>query len=158
MNKWLGSRVAALAIDSGSKDDIDRNLLSFMAQQGRYAAQPILLISYETFRVHSAALLKGPIGLIICDEGHRLKNSDNQTYSALNQVKSEKRILLSGTPVQNDLLEYFSLIHFVNCGILGAHTYTHTHIVRAYVHTHTHTHTLHTHTHTHTLHTQTCIS
>lgn len=34
-------------------------------------------------------------------------------------IKSVRRVLLSGTPIQNDLLEYFSLVHFVNAGILG---------------------------------------
>jgi len=48
-----------------------------------------------------------------------LKNSENQTYAALSQLKTKRRILLSGTPIQNDLLEYFSLVHFVNVGILG---------------------------------------
>ena len=43
----------------------------------------------------------------------------DQTYTALNGLKAKRRILLSGTPIQNDLLEYFSLIHFVNGGILG---------------------------------------
>jgi DNA repair and recombination RAD54-like protein len=37
----------------------------------------------------------------------------------LNGLQAKKRILLSGTPIQNDLLEYFSLVHFVNGGILG---------------------------------------
>lgn len=35
------------------------------------------------------------------------------------QLKCKRRIILSGTPIQNDLLEYFSLVHFVNEGILG---------------------------------------
>ena len=52
-------------------------------------------------------------------QGHRLKNSENQTYAALSNLKTKRRILLSGTPIQNDLLEYFSLVHFVNVGILG---------------------------------------
>ena len=52
-------------------------------------------------------------------QGHRLKNSENQTYQALTKLKAEKRILLSGTPIQNDLLEYYSLVHFVNRDILG---------------------------------------
>jgi len=58
-------------------------------------------------------------GLLLCDEGHRLKNCENQTYSALMGIKCVRRVLLSGTPIQNDLLEYFSLIHFVNEGLLG---------------------------------------
>lgn len=52
-------------------------------------------------------------------QGHRLKNSDNQTYQALNAMNAQRRVLISGTPIQNDLLEYFSLVHFVNAGILG---------------------------------------
>lgn len=52
-------------------------------------------------------------------QGHRLKNSDNQTYQALNNLNTPRRVLISGTPIQNDLLEYFSLVHFVNSGILG---------------------------------------
>lgn len=35
-------------------------------------------------------------------------------------LKAKRRVLLSGTPIQNDLLEYFSLIHFVNEGLLGS--------------------------------------
>ena len=57
--------------------------------------------------------------MILCDEGHRLKNSENQTYQALSNSTAKRRVLLSGTPIQNDLLEYFSLVHFVNSGILG---------------------------------------
>ncbi|KAF5399293.1 Dna repair and recombination protein rad54 [Paragonimus heterotremus] len=92
---------------------------SFLAQSGRRIHTPILIISYETFRLHATALHKGKVGLVLCDEGHRLKNSENQTYQALVQLNCTRRVLLSGTPIQNDLLEYFSLIHFVNQGLLG---------------------------------------
>jgi SNF2 family DNA or RNA helicase len=34
-------------------------------------------------------------------------------------LKAKRRVLLSGTPIQNDLLEYYSLVQFVNQGILG---------------------------------------
>ncbi len=117
--KWLGGRVHPLSIDSGSKDEIDKKLSSFMCQRGRRAATPILIISYETFRLHASVLHAGGVGLAICDEGHRLKNCENLTYTALSQLQTPCRILLSGTPIQNDLLEYFSLLHFVNTGILG---------------------------------------
>ncbi|KAK2725331.1 hypothetical protein QYM36_001696, partial [Artemia franciscana] len=117
IRKWLFGRVIPLVIDSGSKDDIDRNLDSFM--QSRRPVNPILIISYETFRLHAKALHQSEIGLLICDEGHRLKNCENQTYSALMELKCKRRVLLSGTPIQNDLIEYFSLIGFVNKGMLG---------------------------------------
>ncbi|CAM9760482.1 unnamed protein product [Lampetra planeri] len=117
--KWLGGRVTPLAIDGGSKGEIDKMLESFMAQHGLRIPTPILIISYETFRLHAEVLHRGRVGLVICDEGHRLKNAENQTYQALNSLNAQRRVLISGTPIQNDLLEYFSLVHFVNCGILG---------------------------------------
>ncbi|XP_072317853.1 DNA repair and recombination protein RAD54-like [Eucyclogobius newberryi] len=117
--KWLGTRVTPLAIDGGSKGEIDRQLTSFMSQRGLRAPTPILIISYETFRLHADVLHRGNVGLVICDEGHRLKNAENQTYHALNAMSAQRRVLISGTPIQNDLLEYFSLVHFVNAGILG---------------------------------------
>ena len=35
-------------------------------------------------------------------------------------MQVQRKVLISGTPIQNDLLEYFSLVHFVNEGILGS--------------------------------------
>ena len=119
INKWLSGRVNPLAIDSGSKNQIDKNLEGFMQTYNRKPTNPILIISYETFRLHATVLCKGEVGLVLCDEGHRLKNSDNQTYQALMGLNAKRRVILSGTPIQNDLLEYYSLVQFVNQGILG---------------------------------------
>lgn len=66
--KWLGGRIQPLAIDGGSKDEIDRKLESFMSQHGMRVPTPILIISYETFRLHAGVLHKGKVGLVICDE------------------------------------------------------------------------------------------
>lgn len=117
--KWLKNRVQPLAIDGGNKADIDTKLIGFMKTYGRRCINPILIISYETFRLHAQVLHQDEVGLVLCDEGHRLKNSENQTYQALINLKAKRRVLLSGTPIQNDLLEYFSLVHFVNQGLLG---------------------------------------
>lgn len=119
IHKWLGGKIEPLAIDGGSKSDIDKQLTSFMNTYGRRPVNPVLILSYETFRLHASVLHQGEVGLVLCDEGHRLKNSENQTYQALMSLKAKRRVLLSGTPIQNDLLEYFSLVHFVNEGILG---------------------------------------
>jgi len=119
INKWLPNKLAPLAIDSGTKDQIDKNLTGFMNTFGRRPHNPILIISYETFRLHSSVLHTGEVGLLLCDEGHRLKNCENQTYRALMGINCKRRVLLSGTPIQNDLLEYFSLVQFVNEGLLG---------------------------------------
>src|SRR6202012_4675094 len=59
------------------------------------------------------------IGLMLCDEGHRLKNAESETYMALTGLNVDRRVILSGTPIQNDLTEYYSLLDFANPGLLG---------------------------------------
>jgi len=120
IHKWLPGKLAPLAMDGGTKEQIDRDLRGFINTFGRRPHNQILIISYETFRLHSSVINSGEVGLLLCDEGHRLKNSENQTYSALMGIRCSRRVLLSGTPIQNDLLEYFSLINFVNEGLLGS--------------------------------------
>ncbi|KAF1639904.1 UNVERIFIED_CONTAM: DNA repair and recombination protein RAD54-like, partial [Eudyptes robustus] len=120
IGKWLGGRVNSLPIDFGKKEEIIRHLETFINQLGKRVATPVIIISYETLRGYIEILNKQEVGLVICDEGHRLKNSDNQTYQALTSLKCNKRVLISGTPIQNDLLEYYSLVNFVNPGMLGS--------------------------------------
>lgn len=117
--KWLGNRVNALAIANESKDKTTELLTNFMANRSARCGAPVLILSYETFRLYAHILNSSDVGLVLCDEGHRLKNCENQTYQALMALKSKRRVLLSGTPVQNDLTEYYSLVHFVNPGMLG---------------------------------------
>ncbi|CAL2029182.1 unnamed protein product [Caenorhabditis brenneri] len=119
IKKWLGTRLSAMPVDSGKREQIIASLTSFMADSKMRCAIPVLIISYETFRLYANILHSGEVGIVICDEGHRLKNSDNLTYQALSGLKCVRRVLISGTPIQNDLLEYFSLVNFVNPGLLG---------------------------------------
>lgn len=123
INKWLGQRLNAVAIDSGQGGEaVDQILGQFGRQQSsgrkRYV-NPVLIVSYETFRGHAHILDNLEVGLMICDEGHRLKNMESQTYVCLRKVNCLRRIIISGTPIQNDLLEYYSLVDFVNPGMLG---------------------------------------
>src|SRR5204863_4419977 len=81
---------------------------------------PVLIVSYETLRLNIEELKGTPIGLLLCDEGHRLKNGESQTFAALNSLNVDRRVILSGTPIQNDLSEYFSLLNFANPNVLGS--------------------------------------
>ena len=61
--------------------------------------------------------------MVICDEGHKLKSHTSKTSKALRLIKSRKRILLTGTPIQNNLIEMWSLFDFVcDGGLLGSLT------------------------------------
>lgn len=117
--KWLGSRVTCLAIANESKDKTIDLLTNYMANRSARCGAPVLIISYETFRLYCKILNASEVGLVLCDEGHRLKNNENLTYQALMALQTKRRVLLSGTPIQNDLTEYYSLVHFVNPGMLG---------------------------------------
>ncbi|KAJ2762919.1 DNA-dependent ATPase protein rad54 [Coemansia sp. BCRC 34490] len=120
--KWLGStKISPLACDNkGSKEKVSASLRAFVSARGRTVIHPVLIISYETLRTYIDILGSSPVGLLLCDEGHRLKNSASQTYQALNSLQVQRRIILSGTPIQNDLTEYFALLNFTNPGLLGS--------------------------------------
>ncbi|XP_053684775.1 DNA repair and recombination protein RAD54B-like [Sabethes cyaneus] len=82
---------------------------------------PILIISYEKLTKQIAELEPVKFDLIVCDEGHRLKNDTIRAFSVLDSIDCNRRILLTGTPIQNDLQEFYSLINFVNPGLLGSY-------------------------------------
>lgn len=50
---------------------------------------------------------------IIIDEAHKIKNEDSQTSKRIRQMHSNYRLLLTGTPLQNNLHELWSLLNFL---------------------------------------------
>lgn len=119
--KWLGKdAVTPFAVDGkASKDELTSQLRQWSIASGRAVVRPVLIVSYETLRLNVDELKNTPIGLLLCDEGHRLKNGESQTFTALNGLNVLRRVILSGTPIQNDLSEYFSLLNFANPNLLG---------------------------------------
>ena len=119
--KWLGQdAVTPFAIDGkATKTELMTQLRQWAVASGRAVVRPVLIVSYETLRLNVDELKNTPIGLLLCDEGHRLKNGESQTFEALNGLNVSRRVILSGTPIQNDLSEYFSLLNFANPNLLG---------------------------------------
>ncbi|KZP01852.1 DNA repair protein, SNF2 family [Calocera viscosa TUFC12733] len=120
--KWLGRDGApgVLSVDNkGTKAELIEAVKRWVAARGRNVTQPVMIVSYETLRTLSVELTNCEIGLLLCDEGHRLKNGDSLTFQALNGLRVQRRVILSGTPIQNDLSEYFSLLNFANPQYLG---------------------------------------
>lgn len=56
---------------------------------------------------------------IILDEGHKIRNPDSQITNAVKQIKTPHRLILSGSPMQNNLKELWSLFDFIFPGKLG---------------------------------------
>ncbi|KAG9251695.1 P-loop containing nucleoside triphosphate hydrolase protein [Emericellopsis atlantica] len=120
--KWLGANaITPFAIDGkASKEELTRQLRQWAIATGRAVTRPVIIVSYETLRLNVEELKHTKIGLLFCDEGHRLKNADSNTFAGLNSLNVTRRVILTGTPIQNDLTEYFSLISFANPNLLGS--------------------------------------
>ncbi|XP_052191334.1 protein CHROMATIN REMODELING 20 [Diospyros lotus] len=67
----------------------------------------------------SYALQDGP-DILVCDEAHMIKNTRADVTQALKQVKCQRRIALTGSPLQNNLMEYYCMVDFVREGFLGS--------------------------------------
>ncbi|KAL4881947.1 vacuolar protein 14 C-terminal Fig4p binding-domain-containing protein [Aspergillus karnatakaensis] len=122
LGKWLGQgTITPFAVDGkASKTELTSQLKQWAMASGRSVVRPVLIVSYETLRMYVDTLKDSPIGLLLCDEGHRLKNKESLTWTALNSLNVQRRVILSGTPIQNDLSEYFALLNFANPDLLGS--------------------------------------
>ena len=119
-DKWLGkaSNPKRVVIKKGGDDARDA-IRNFIPIKPRYSE--VLIISYDLFRIHSSSLSRAEnVYSLIVDEGHRLKSGGSQTLSAICSCsKVVTRLLITGTPVQNNLGEFYNLVNFVNPGIFG---------------------------------------
>uniref|UniRef100_A0A096LWP9 DNA helicase n=1 Tax=Poecilia formosa TaxID=48698 RepID=A0A096LWP9_POEFO len=110
-------------------------------QERAYALQQwqesggVMIIGYEMYRnltqgrnIKSKKLKEtfqktlvdpGP-DLVICDEGHVLKNEASAVSKAMNSIRTRRRIVLTGTPLQNNLIEYHCMVNFIKENLLGS--------------------------------------
>lgn len=107
IRRWVGDGCATFAVKAEPKVTIKQFL--------QHRHKGVLIISYDTQRRYSkmfeppkSASFGGvphppSVDLLICDEAHKLKNADAALTKTLNALPARKRILLSGTPMQNEL-------------------------------------------------------
>lgn len=95
----------------------------------------VMIVGYEGYRAiwqattkhmskaHNLAckklLLETP-DIIVADEGHRVKDSKSTLARALADIRTQRRIVLTGTPLQNNTREYYTMINFVRPNFLGS--------------------------------------
>lgn len=79
----------------------------------------VIITTYAGVRIYAKYLLPVRWGYAILDEGHKIRNPDSFITITCKQLKTPNRIILSGTPIQNNLVELWSLFDFVFPGRLG---------------------------------------
>ncbi|WRT68269.1 uncharacterized protein IL334_005245 [Kwoniella shivajii] len=85
----------------------------------RFPAHDVIISSYESIRSDINDLTKINFLYCVLDEGHIIKNAKTKLSIAVKQIKAQHRLLLSGTPIQNNVLELWSLFDFLMPGFLG---------------------------------------
>ncbi|XP_069776242.1 chromodomain-helicase-DNA-binding protein 3 isoform X4 [Narcine bancroftii] len=73
----------------------------------------VLLTSYELVTIDQAVLSSIKWACLVVDEAHRLKNNQSKFFRVLNGYKIDWKLLLTGTPLQNNLEELFHLLNFL---------------------------------------------
>lgn len=82
--------------------------------------QEIIITSYSMIINDLYLFNKIEWGLILLDEASLIKNPNSERRIALSQLEADVRIAMSGTPVENSLLDLWSLANFVNPGYFGS--------------------------------------
>ncbi|KAF1977413.1 hypothetical protein BU23DRAFT_526827 [Bimuria novae-zelandiae CBS 107.79] len=121
IKQWVPSLRVVTYFGSSAARDMAKNHEMFPEKSKELRAH-IVVTSYETAADDSSRKIFRSVswaGLII-DEGQRLKNDKSQLYGALTAVRSPFRLLLTGTPLQNNARELFNLLQFLDDDINAA--------------------------------------
>uniref|UniRef100_A0A672QFJ5 Uncharacterized protein n=1 Tax=Sinocyclocheilus grahami TaxID=75366 RepID=A0A672QFJ5_SINGR len=97
-------------------DISSRNMIrthEWMHPQTKRLKFNVLLTTYEILLKDKSFLGNVSWAFIGVDEAHRLKNDDSLLYKTMIEFKSNHRLLITGTPLQNSLKELWSLLHFI---------------------------------------------
>jgi len=80
----------------------------------------VLITTFAVLRIDIEEIKKTNWGMIIVDEAQNIKNPDTSQTIAVKSLKSDIKIAMTGTPVENKLTELWSIFDFINKGYLGS--------------------------------------
>lgn len=87
--------------------------------RGRFEDVDIVVTSYDVCRNDVEYITEHDYNYCVLDEGHIIKNAASKLTKSVKRVKAKHRLILSGTPIQNNVLELWSLFDFLMPGFLG---------------------------------------
>lgn len=89
----------------------------------RFTAFDLILTTYGTVRQDVEILKEFSFHYLILDESQMIKNPESKTYRAVCDLKARYRLTLTGTPVENSLMDLWSQVSFLNPGFLGSENF-----------------------------------
>lgn len=115
--------VPASLVIQWSKELNQKFAIPAMAQKKEYMWKQydVLVASIDTAKrsPHRDHVLEQEYDMVIIDEAHKLKNSKSKNYEFITLLKKKYCLLLTATPIQNELKELFNLVSLLKPGILG---------------------------------------
>ncbi|XP_070199132.1 chromodomain-helicase-DNA-binding protein 1-like [Littorina saxatilis] len=105
-------RVKAYIGDKDKRSEMSKTIKK--SRQGLGYCFDVLVTTYEICLKDFLFLQSLSWNVLVVDEGHRLKNSESLLYKTLEQWDIQHHVLLTGTPIQNNLGELYSLLAFID--------------------------------------------
>lgn len=113
INKWFNKKFNYKLYDSKNKQK--QSLVNDFIK----GYNQVLIISYDSLNNLKGKLDK-VCDLIVCDEAHRLKNHNTISYKTIDRIQTKRKIILTGTPLQNYVQEFYNCVNLVNNRVLGS--------------------------------------
>jgi SWI/SNF-related matrix-associated actin-dependent regulator of chromatin subfamily A member 5 len=112
--KLMASGVTDRYGNATGRNKIKRGDVSVAVNEGSGTVFDIMVTNYETFQSEASWFKQAFVWrYCILDEGHKIKNDKTNISLALQGLQAEHRLLLTGTPLQNDLREMWALLHWL---------------------------------------------
>lgn len=89
----------------------------------KFANYDLILTSYGITRLDIDILSQYSFNYIILDESQAIKNPNSIIAKAVKKLQARNRLILTGTPIENSILDLWSQMTFINPGLLGNQTY-----------------------------------
>ncbi|GAB5362765.1 hypothetical protein AAMO2058_000826500 [Amorphochlora amoebiformis] len=117
---WHPERRVMLLHESGNHYATKEEILAKAAQSGKKDNNGAVVVStYSTLRIMQRMMSTIRWGCIVLDEGHRIRNPAAAISKAVKTLRARQKLVLSGQPIQNSLVELWSIFDFIFPGKLG---------------------------------------